>query len=99
MTIIIQNDLLKRRARITTLFIKKIDYPILRAHQDAGLPLSGFAYCKSFGQSLKCVVAGRMKIVKSCRSLPSTIFGKRKGPFLKLVPADGWYIVDYYEEA
>jgi hypothetical protein len=84
MSIVIQHRESGRRALITTLFLDNHGRP-------------NFAYCRSFGQTLKSVIAGRMKIVKECKSLPAAMFGKRKGPFLKLAPAPGWDIVDFFE--
>jgi hypothetical protein len=84
MSIVIQHRESGRRALITTIFLD---------NQGRG----NFAYCRYFGQTLKSVVAGRMEIVNECKSLPANMFGKRKGPFLKLVPAPGWEIVDCFE--
>jgi len=56
------------------------------------------AYFRMPKNTPKCVQAERMNIVKTCRSLPVQMFGKRKGPFLKLAPVPGWEIIDAWEE-
>lgn len=75
-----------RRALITTLFTRSDNRPLGQSEK--------YAYVKDFGQGLKCVIAGRMERVKTCKTLPSNMFGKRKGPFVKLQPAKGWIIVE-----
>jgi hypothetical protein len=84
MSIVIQHRKTGRCALITTLFLD---------NQGRG----NFAYCRFSGQHLKCVEAGRMKIVKKCKSLPAAMFGKRKGPFLKLAPTPEWEIIDSFD--
>lgn len=92
MSIVIQHKESGRRALITTVFISTRH---LHGQSYTG---TNFAYCRNFGQALKSVAAGRLEIVKECKSLPTAMFGNRKGPFLKLAPVEGWEIVDYFEE-
>ena len=84
MSIVIQHKETGRRALIKGLFINPKN--------------KKFAYVRDHGQGFKCVNAGRMTLEKTCKTLPVAIFGKRKGPFMKLAPAEGWEIVDYFEE-
>jgi hypothetical protein len=91
MSIVIQHRKTGRCALITTLFVNN------NSSENVTWLGADFAYCRSFGQRLKCVEAGRMKIVKKCKSLPAAMFGKRKGPFLKLAPAPEWEIIDSFD--
>lgn len=78
MTITLVNHTLRKRVKIHNLF--------------KAIGNTKFAYGYYYGNSLRCEVYGHMQAVKSIKTLPSVIFGKRKGPFVKLEPCEGWEI-------